>query len=314
MVLFDSQNKNLLFKFFNYLIILAIVLFVGWSLLSSWNKINHFNFSLNYRYLSFSFIFLITAIVLAAGISGDIVKTLAPSLVLSRFKIFKIFVYSIPVKYLPGKVWAFAGRSYLGNQEGLGNKALVVSIVYEIFLSTIAGFLLSLSLLGIFFRNIFSGFYLITVAAIGTGLIVVHPKIFYRLINFVLIKFKKEPIHRNQFLDSKKIAKIILLYCAVATLIGIGFFFLISSVTEFLPNRMIGIIGAYTLASVAGTVAIFAPAGIGIKEGALILFLKIYFPLDMAVFLAFLGRFWNMSIEIILLVLTVIFTKIRTKI
>jgi len=304
-------NKSLFFRVISYLIIGMVFVFMAAYLIRNFNEIKTYHFSLNYLYLFIAFVFFCLGIILSALIWEKIIRILESGNTLSGFKFFKIFIYSLPAKYLPGKIWVFAGKSYLGNREGIGVKALTVSVIYEIFLSTVAGFLLSLFLLGSFFKNAFSGFYLTTFLVIGLGLILMYPKVFYRLTNFTLIKLRREPIARDQFLNGKNLFKFIFYYLFVYILMGIGFFFLARSITIF-PLRNIALaVGGYTMATVLGTLAIFAPAGLGVKEGTLISFLKFYFPLGIAIFISLLARILTTVSEFILFLLVATLTRLR---
>lgn len=304
-------NKSLLFKVISYLIIGVIFVFMAVYLIRNFNEIKNYNFSLNYLFLFVALVFFCLGVVLSALIWEKIIRILEPKNTLSGFKFFKIFIYSIPAKYLPGKVWALAGKSYLGNREGLGVRTLTVSMIYEIFLSTVAGFLLSLFLLGLFFKGAFSNFYPATFLIIGLGLILIHPKVFYKLANFTLIKFRREPIAKDQFLSEKNLLKFIFYYFFVYVLMGIGFFFLTQSITIFPLKNIALTIGGYTLATVLGTLAIFAPAGLGVKEGALIAFFKFYFPLGIAIFISLLARILTTASEFILFLLAVALARFR---
>lgn len=304
-------NKSLLFRVISYLVIGAIFVFMAAYLIKNFNEIKNYHFSLDYLYLFIALVFFCLSVVLSALIWEKIIRILEPGSAISRFKFFKIFIYSTPAKYLPGKIWMFTCKPYLGNREGIGVKALTISIIYEIFLSTIAGFLLSLFLLGLFLKNMFSGFYLTTFLVIGLSLILIHPKVFYKLVNFTLTKFRREPINRDQFLNEKNLLKFIFYYLFVYILMGIGFFFLVRSITVFPLKNITLMIGGHTLATVLGTLAIFAPAGLGVKEGALIAFLNFYFPLGMAIFISLLTRILTTASEFIPFLLVVALTRFR---
>lgn len=85
-------------------------------------------------------------------------------------------------------------------------------------------------------------------------------------------------------------------------LIGLGFFCLVNSITYLPLQNLLAVVGVYTLAHFLGFVAFFAPAGLGIREGTLVLFLQFYFPLNAAILISLLTRVWTVAGDLLMVV------------
>lgn len=291
-------------------VILAIFFFLGKTLIANWQKIKEYQFSLNYAYLTVSLIFPAITIVSFALIWKRILKILDHQNKISNFKALKIFIYSWFGRYVPGKVLQPLGQVYLGVKEGFSIKTLTMSVIFENVLFIIASFLLSLFVLSITFGSKVQVLYFIIggIVTVG-GLLAIHPKILYPCLNFFLRKFKKTEIDSSLSLNYKEIVEIILYNIIVLILNGIGFFFLINSITYLPWQNILGIIGVYTLAGIMGALA-FVPSGLGVREGIMAGFLQFYFPAGIAVLISLVARIWATIPDLILLA---IIASIRTR-
>lgn len=299
-------TKRIIGKFFSYLVVFLIFFFLGKTLFGNWQKLREYEFSFNYFYLIVSFLFLILALFLSGVIWKIILEKLEPKVKISYPKAVKIVIFSSFGKYLPGTVWQYLGRIQLASREGLEKKLVAVSLIYEIILSIISAFLFSLVILSFSAGMFFSFFYnkliiTVTFLIILSGFFLIHPKIFYFLFNFILKKFNKEEIPAFKFLTYKRILMIIFCYFIFFFLSGIGFSFLVKSLVSFPVYGMMWLTGAFILASILGMIVVFAPSGLGVREGVLVLFLQFYFPLSVAVVISLAARLWATLGEIITL-------------
>ncbi|GAI36761.1 unnamed protein product, partial [marine sediment metagenome] len=224
-----------------------------------------------------------------------IVNFLQPDNDLGYLEAIRIDLYSQLGKYLPGKVFAPLGKIYLARNKNISKKNLYLSVVFDAILSIAAAFSISLFLIGFFLDcniNLFN-FYLIGLLAVIGGLAATHHRVIQYLIKLFLTKRKKELIDLNFDLSWINRVKIILYYAFVNFWIGFGFFYLIKSITYLSIQNLLSVIGIYILAGVLGLTAFFAPSGLGIREGVLVLFLQFYFPLNIAILISLLARVWT---------------------
>lgn len=307
--------KKIIYKVLSYLVVLTIFFFLAKGLVDYWQKLEEYTFSFNYFYLGLSFLFVIPGIIIQAFIWNAILKILEPDKKLSNFKALKFFVYSWLGRYIPGKAWMYMARVHFGIKEGLSKKRLTLSVIYEIILSIASAFLISIFLLVFTVGSDFLGlmpdlniFFVLLVIVLG--LVFVHPSIFGFFFN-LLLKILKQEVLFDRYLGYFSVVKIIVYYFFSYIINGIGFFFLVKSIANLPFYDIIGIVGFFNLASVLGIVAIFTPSGLGVREGFLVVFLKIYFPLSIAIVISLIGRIWMTLAELIILSSVYIYDKLK---
>ncbi|MBZ9577563.1 flippase-like domain-containing protein [Patescibacteria group bacterium] len=310
------NKKNIISKIISFFIVALIFYFLGRNLFLNWEQIKEHQFSLSYFYLAFSFICLGAGFISRGLVWKKIVNFLQADNDLGYLEAIRIVAYSQLGKYLPGKVFSVVGMIYLSRNKNISKKNLYLSVIFAIIFSIIASFVLSLFLIGFFFVYSidFFIFYLIGILVILGGLIVIHPRVFQYLVRLFFNKIKKEPIDLDFDLSWLNRIKIILYYAFADFWTGFGFFCLINSITYLSIQNLFSIIGVYVLAMVLGLVVFFAPSGLGVREGVLVLFLQFYFSLNVAILISLLARVWAILGDLFLaggFYLSNIFKKIK---
>jgi uncharacterized membrane protein YbhN (UPF0104 family) len=161
-----------------------------------------------------------------------------------------IFGISQINKYIPGNIFQFAGRQFLGLAQGLNGKVLLQSSVWEIGLLSLTGLLYSLICVGLYLKiNYYLIFSIFTISLIISFIaaLKINYSIFNAFVFYILFTF------------------------------GAGILFsilliVISSNFELNFQNLIFIITAYILAWLIGMLTPGAPAGIGVRE-VILLFL-----------------------------------------
>jgi uncharacterized membrane protein YbhN (UPF0104 family) len=91
----------------------------------------------------------------------------------------------------------------------------------------------------------------------------------------------------------------VLLVCVFAWGIGgFGFYLFVDSVYPLALRYSLFVAGAVAFSSTLGLIALFAPSGLGVREGALVYLLGFIMPTPVAVILSILTRIWMTLIEI----------------
>jgi uncharacterized membrane protein YbhN (UPF0104 family) len=87
--------------------------------------------------------------------------------------------------------------------------------------------------------------------------------------------------------------------CIISWVIGgVGFYLFVDSVYPVAPPYILFLTGALAISSTLGLIAIFAPSGLGVREGALVYLLLLMMPAPVAVIISILTRIWMTLIEI----------------
>jgi hypothetical protein len=211
----------------------------------------------------------------------------------------KIWFYSQLGKYLPGKIWLFLSRFHFYESKGQSKKVISVAIYLEVVTMIVAAGLIFLAALILFkeMQSVYSGktFWWI-VLTFMLAFVCLHPRILERILNWTLVRFKREPVSLSMsYLD----ILFVLFVCIVSWVIGgIGFYLFVDSVYPVTPPYILFLTGALAISSTLGLIAIFAPSGLGVREGALVYILSFMMATPVAVILSILTRIWITLIEI----------------
>ena len=225
--------------------------------------------------------------------------TLKMRIAISWWDTLESWLYSQLGKYLPGKVWLLLSRFYFYESKGKSKKVTSVALYIETATIVIAAGLLFL--VGLSFTKEVRSFYydkqFVWLALLFLfACLSLYPRILQKIINWILIPFKKEPLSLTiAYTDILKILLISIFSWAVG---GIGFYFFVESIFSISSSQILFIAGSLAFASLLGLIAVFAPSGLGVREGVLAYLLSHVMPAPVAVIISILTRIWMTFIEI----------------
>lgn len=200
-------------------------------------------------------------------------------------------------RYIPGKIAWIAGKIIFGTRYGISADRLATGSVLEVLLQIITTLFVSLVLMVIDPRislpgsQTFSIVFLLVLLAL-----ILHPPIFsqIRLLAYRLMRRKPESdiqITPRLMINSG------LMYGIGSLISGFSYFLLIDSFYTLSQEDILFIIAVVNLAGVAGIVALFAPAGLGVREGVLLLFLPMIAPTEIALFAIVMARLFSIVMD-----------------
>lgn len=197
-------------------------------------------------------------------------------------------------KYLPGKVWSVMGLIYFLTKEGHPAPAAIAATVLHQAYTIVSGVLFVSMVLGV---KVWGHVPVAIVAAtLAIALVILYPPIFEQLLNRGLRLMKRDPvILRISFLHA------ITLYAGytVAWVIyGTGFW-LMSKGLGIPAGSFWPVVASYGGAYLVGFLALFAPGGLGVREGMLAVMLGPYLPAGLPATVAVLSRLWMTLIELV---------------
>lgn len=272
------------------LVVGLILFFLLRFLYRNWLQVSTYDFRFNYHYLFVSVMLLFGFFFLRVYCWQLILKKMGISL--SLRKSVKVSFVSMIGKYLPGKVWLLLGKVYLSGKEGLPRMEVFASVVIEIVLEIVASifffffFLLSVVQQPLLSMNVIISLGLIMVA----GLVFLHPRVFYRLINMLLYWWKGETI--KKVMGYGDTIQLLMFYNVIILFQGVAFYFFVNALCYVPVDSMLGLTGSLAIAGAVGTLSFFAPSGLGVREGVLALLLTSYVTSPIAVLISLLARLW----------------------
>jgi uncharacterized membrane protein YbhN (UPF0104 family) len=284
-------------KTLQWAIVVVIFVFLGKMVWDNWRQVKDASFTFEL------FPLLLSTLVFAFSYFIQIwawyLITLKLKIALSPSETLKTWLYSQLGKYLPGKVWIFLGRFHFYELKGKSKKAISIALYFETITVIVAAGIISFVTLLFFEKTdlVYSGmpFWWMLFPLIF-ALVFLHPKVLQKILNWVLVKFKRESISLS--ISYRDILGVLFL-CILSWLIGgVGFYLFINSVFPIPSTHILYLMGALAFSSTLGLIALFAPSGLGVREGILVYLLSFMMPGPVAVIISLLTRIWMTLIEI----------------
>ena len=232
----------------------------------------------------------------------NIVAALDPGHRLGPGRALAISVYAWAARYIPGKLAPVAGRIWLTDPARVSPQAIYLSSVYGTVLGFLGSLVLTLALL------LASGVHLAgfgaAPAALLTGAVILavgflNSPPFLALLNRLLARAGRGGVEvGGRFPLSRRI-----LGTATAALGHLlrmlGMYLFVTAVLG--PMDPLPTLTIMAAAGVAGVLAVVAPGGLGVREGAMAFGLSLYLPPEMATLAAILTRLWEVALDGLLL-------------
>jgi hypothetical protein len=217
---------------------------------------------------------------------------------ISNTELFYIHSISWLGKYFPWKAWIVLAKVYLLSKHGISKKRSVMASLYENIFQILSSFVVALPILSWYFLSSVSSYHwLISIVIILGFSIIIHPTVFYWTTSIGLKFFKKDPLDPSLFLSPFEILEYVFLYSIGIIWNGVALFLMISWITAVDWIMLMPTIGIWSFSGVLWLLAIFAPAGLWVREWIMILLFQFYLPTDMAILIGIISRAWTTAID-----------------
>lgn len=237
----------------------------------------------------------------------------------------RIWSFSELARYMPGAIWQVVGRVYLSRPYGVSAAVSSASQLLEVAVFMLANILVALTCLlavGIRWLPRERMHWIITAAAfVPVLLVLLHPPVFYSILNAILRRLKKPLITRTL---PKRVLLCVLLWNILGLLWQCLAIWILTHDVLGLPlSKWYVLAGAYCLAWTIGfSVGFLSPGGMGIRELVFVTTMQMILPGQWVqqhlsfspdafnMFLRFLGvllRLWAISGELMMAALAFAF-------
>jgi uncharacterized membrane protein YbhN (UPF0104 family) len=262
-------------RFGQPLLIIVIIAFWARAIWHDWNQLANANWRVNWWLLGLSFaVLIVQALVVAVAWWWTLVMT-GERLPLRQGV--GMWLQSQLARYLPGGVWDMTARVVMGRQAGVSVRSTSASLVLEMGMQILSGAVFLVIALVWREETVPPAYLAVAAAAILAMLIVMLPPVFVPLTNWGLRILRRPPLEMR--LTYPGMVGIFGVRLFGHLLLGIGFVLFVSGLQPVSPTLFVPLASAYVGAWLIGVLAIFVPAGIGVREGALYWLLGGQFPL-----------------------------------
>lgn len=281
-------------NFLKILFVLFALAFMAYYLNRNWGELQQYSWEFDLKLFLLSCVFLWVAFASATFMNKIIFGELAGA-DFTFWQMFKIYNLANVGRYLPGKLWNVLGLFYLTSERGIGKRHTTIAVVA----SEIGykGSAIIIGLLYFIFSPSFKNLLPVMIVILFLSLILIHPRIIGYLLNLLFRLFKKQPIEMT--FSYATLIKYILFCFIVWFLHSLAFYIFVNAISTTEPFNTIHFFTIMPLCWVVGYIMLFAPGGIGVREGMLVLILGEYLPSEIALVIAISQRIWFILIEAI---------------
>lgn len=290
-------------------IVVLIFLFLGRTLYDNWQKIPFDTLKFRPTWFVASYVLLLVCFYL--GVLGWklILDKLGSKVSFPAAT--NVYATSQFGKYMPGKIWFAVGRMELARREGVPEKTTGISVVLEsAFLSIASVMLFLVSLL--FYPTTLTALKYVVVVLLPFGLTMLYPPLFNRVLNFLLVRFKRQPVKLAMTFGD--VLLVLLLYAVLWVGQTLAMYLLVLSFYNAELSLLPVLIGGYAISWMAGFLVLLAPGGLGVRDGMLYVMLRGYFqeprPVPMAALIPVVSRLWITVGEVLFLALSAVWVRI----
>jgi hypothetical protein len=213
---------------------------------------------------------------------------------LSALDAVRLFMIANLGRYIPGKVWQIAGLATLARKRGVPVATATAAAVLGQGLTLVAALFVGLGALlggGPTYRAWGVGVAVALLVGIAVG---ISPPVFRRVAGlWFRLAHQDEP----PALGGAHVVRWLGLYALIWVLYAFSFWLLAASFRQHLP--LVPVASAFAAAYALGYLWIFSVAGLGVREGLLVVFLTPWMGAGAATVLAVLARIWTTIVELV---------------
>jgi hypothetical protein len=270
------------------LVIGGLFYFIFASLLKNWEQLKAHEFSLAWRPIALSYAAFGAYLLNRSLIWHWITRRFDCAVPLPRAV--TAWFYSLLGKYLPGKVFLLAGRLHFYHQESRSALRIGVCFMIETICVLLATVLVLL--LAPLFANLtfVAPYRMPALIMMALFLLAIRPRHIEMLANPLLRLAHRPPISLP--VRYRDMLAVVLVFSLNWALLGVAFFLFATSLYPMEAAYLFYLAGSFALASTVGILALFAPAGLGVREAVLVVALSAIMPKAVAVVVTLASRVW----------------------
>jgi uncharacterized membrane protein YbhN (UPF0104 family) len=204
-------------------------------------------------------------------------------------------------KFVPGSVWSVLAQAEMGARLNVPRRRTAVVGVVSVVLSLATGLAIGIPALPVLLRGEDSRAVAVAALAVIPLLVIgLHPWVLNGVLARVLTRLRREPLEHP--LTGAAILAMTAWFLAAWLCAGLSVTVLIGSLAPSASTgqRLLAGVAGFALASAGGMLAVLFPAGVGVRDGLLLLMLEKLMPLPTAMAIAVLARFITTLADVVL--------------
>lgn len=286
-------------KYFGYIFYVLVILFFAVYLQGvEWERISKIDFQIGYLILAVPISLACRALcpigwLLLIRQLGEHVECYC--------KLNYVYAKAWLGRYIPGKVAWVAGKVYFASRQGMNKAVLATTSIIE------AGIQVATALIMAFLLLYLSGksgqidgairlFACVSLVAIAVA---ITPAVFNSVTRTVYRIVLKEEMDRRFYFRLFPLLRVGSVYAFIHAVGAVAYFLIVKAVDPSVTLEILPFLGAaYLFAGALGTLAVFAPSGIGVREGVQAVLLAQILPKETIVVVLVLARVWSAVMDV----------------
>ena len=273
----------------------GLVGFLGLEVWRSWAEIRPRVADMDWRYVALAA--LAVAAYYMAFVPGWMLLLRGAGMRLGYRQALGAEMLSMLAKYIPGGIWTPAARLLVTRRAGLPNGPVLITVLYEAGLSAIAGvvvFALALPLQDDVQLPVPAW----SIVAFAAVLLLMHPRVAPRVFDRLLRRIDGSAVPR---LPLRTLGLTFCWYLLTWLVSGLALTLMVRAVADIPLTSAPYLGGVSAIGAIVAVLVVFAPSGLGVREGATyLLLLTVVDPAGALVVVA-LNRLLITAVEVVLL-------------
>ncbi len=301
----ENTKKKKIMKYAKYIFLILVVVFLIRYFYNNYDTYKNLEVDINWGIFAAAVLFYFLYKITLASLWHYMTKLNHAAI--GYFQAITAYLYSILGKYIPGKVFMLLARIPPYEEKGVQIRKVTICFLLENVCTLLGAAFLFLISLFFFPNEILEDYKWATIILVILFFICINPKIINFFLGLVEKVTKKDglviPITYGQMI------KVVLLFIGNWIIVGIGFYMLACSIYPIPASEMLYTAGIFGLSCIIGILAVFAPSGLGVREGILLLGLTLVMPEEYAMIISIVSRLWMTVSELALIGIAFVVNK-----
>jgi glycosyltransferase 2 family protein len=273
-------------------VLTVVAVFIAITLAARWREVISLNWQPRPAVFALACVLLAVSYALVACLWGWALRRAAGTPVRAGAR---IWFLSNLARYVPGNVWSFVGAVELARREGVARPVTLAVMAFTQVLSVgvalLAGLPVLLAERAQLGRPALLG-------AVAVAVVAAVAAVFRRQL-LGLASRRLPGLDGGDLVPAPgTVALLAAGYAAYWAVTGLAFAALVASVHPLAPGEVPLVVAAYAAAYAVGFLSLLTPAGLGVREGVLVVALSPVLPAGPALVVALVSRLWMMAVEL----------------
>lgn len=302
---FFKTHKKRIMQIIKILFLVLVAYFLVDYFVKNWDDIRNLDVTINWGAFALSMIFYFVYKLSLASLWHYI--TVLNCCQISWGKAVSSYLYSILGKYIPGKVFMLAARLPAYSEKGVPIRKPTVCFFIENICTLLGAAFLFLISLFFFPNDLLKDYMWLAIIFVIAFFVLIHPRIMNFFLKWIGRFMKKDDMEIP--MTYPQMLKVVLLFVGNWFIVGVGFYMLIQSIYPIPASQLLYVGGIFGLSAIIGILSLFAPSGIGVREGIIVAGLLLIMPEEYAMIISIVSRLWVTVAELVLIFLAFISEK-----